>query len=293
MVLPVCGVAFALIIALNNACGLLRQDMPAIEGKPGDMVEVPAGEFIVGCPPQWNNDTQCTTLASHPYQTISLPAFSIDRFEVTVGQYKACVDAGGCETPKPLTEGAYHEHCNFGVSGREQHPINCVSFVEAAAFCAWAGKRLPTSLEWEKAARGTDGRYFPWGDAPHERDFKLYGNVKALRQAYVRSLPGKPDIEGMLAEIPWPATAPVGSFPGNRSPYGVYDMAGNVKEFAAPTPGIWDATQETLLGHPPGADTVATRGGYWADVAFGLATMTVMPRGQNSRSASTGFRCAG
>ena len=84
--------------------------------------------------------------------------FFVDTHEVTVGQYRACVNAGVCSAQDVTYDLAY---CNYGLSERENHPMNCVVWEEAQAYCAWAQKRLPTEAEWEKAARGTDGRKYP------------------------------------------------------------------------------------------------------------------------------------
>ena len=130
----------------------------------GDMVFVPAGEFTMGSPDgQGDND-------EHPQHTVYLNAFYIDKTEVTAAQYQRCVEAGACSAPDT---GGY---CTYGAAGKSDHPVNCVDWNQAVAFCRWAGKRLPTEAEWEKAARGTDGRVYPWGDqAPelHARQLRI------------------------------------------------------------------------------------------------------------------------
>lgn len=134
------------------------------------MVDVPAGKFWsgckqdpIGCPPE------------QLYKQMFVKDFKIAQTEVTVAQYKQCVDSGQCSS-KGLTlprykssDGKEQEHpgeastCNWGKTGKEQHPMNCISWQQAEAFCRWVGKRLPKETEWEKAARGTDGRAYPWG----------------------------------------------------------------------------------------------------------------------------------
>jgi hypothetical protein len=107
-----------------------------------------------------------------------LPAFAIDRTEVTVAQFAACVDQGGCSSEgltMPYFDGSEHpdfaEFCNW--QKRDDHPINCVTWEQARTYCQWAGKRLPTEAEWEKAARGTDGRKYPWGNDGFDKGTKV------------------------------------------------------------------------------------------------------------------------
>lgn len=136
-------------------------------------------------------------------RTIELPTFLIDRTEVTVGQYSACVEAGACSAPNTRND------CNFGASGRRDHPVNCVDWEQARAYCAWAGKRLPTEAEWEKAARGVDGRRYPWGD---EGPTPTRANLSGAHDGFS-------------------ATSPVGRFLAGASPFGALDMLGNVSEW--------------------------------------------------------------
>ena len=169
----------------------------------GDMVRVPAGEFFVGCDrkiPQ----PHCTN--AKPGRKILLDSFLIDRTEVTVADYRRCIRSGKCAQSTAMTG----TDCNFRKSGRDDHPINCVDWVGAAAYCRAQGKRLPTDDEWEKAARGTDGRVYPWGNKRDPRLANLVGELDGYDK-----------------------TAPVGSFPLGASPYGVLDMVGNVSEWTA------------------------------------------------------------
>ncbi|MGH7964336.1 MAG: formylglycine-generating enzyme family protein, partial [Candidatus Binatia bacterium] len=135
------------------------------------MVEVPAGKFWMGC--NMKVDTECDE-DEKPGRTVTVEAFRLDRTEVTVAQYGRCVEAGGCNSDGLIMEGItiqigdkdhsdWVQECNWGKAGREDRPINCVDWQQASAYCSWAGKRLPTEREWEKAARGTDRRTYSWG----------------------------------------------------------------------------------------------------------------------------------
>jgi formylglycine-generating enzyme required for sulfatase activity len=194
-----------------------------------------------------------------PMAERDVATYWLDTTEVTVADYAACVTAGGpgCTTPDTET------YCNWGVSGRENHPINCVDWFQATAYCTWAGKRLPDEWEWEWAARGRDaGRTYPWGDE---------------EPTCARAVMDDPEaVSGCGAE----STAPVGSKPAGASRDGVLDLAGNVWEW---TSSWYDRDQlERVL-----------RGGSW------FAANTNLLRagdrgayGPSERIISNGFRCA-
>ena len=118
--------------------------------KGGTMVLVAAGEFWMGCNDQVDKKCQRN---EKPYHKVYLDAFSIDKFDVTQGQYNECVSGGRCTANKQEN----------GFTGSDQPMVN-VSWEDANTYCQWAGNRLPTEAEWEKAARGTDGRIYPWGN---------------------------------------------------------------------------------------------------------------------------------
>ncbi|MFQ5442307.1 MAG: formylglycine-generating enzyme family protein [Thermodesulfobacteriota bacterium] len=168
------------------------------------MILIPEGEFIMGSN---RVDTEAKALQygsrkpwfanEHPERKVFVKGFSIDRTEVTVGAYSEFVKAG--HRPPALWPGGVVP------KGKEKHPVTGVTWFDARDYCKWKGKRLPTEAEWEKAARGTDGRIFPWGN---EFDIK---KVNTLGE------------HG--------GTLPVASMPEGKSPYGVLDMAGNVEEW--------------------------------------------------------------
>ena len=146
-----------------------------------------------------------------PVHEVHVSGFFIDTYEVTVSEYVACVRAGGCSEPKETHED--DSYLNYGTPGRGKHPINGVDWNQAVAYCGWAKKRLPTEAEWEKAARGADGREYPWGN-----------EAVSCRYAVMRD-----DLVGCGKDRTWE----VGSKPAGVSPYGAHDMAGNVSEWVS------------------------------------------------------------
>jgi len=187
-----------------------------------NMQLIPAGPFWMGC--NEAIDTNCND-DEKPYHEVTLSAYYIDRYEVTVRDYKACVDAGVCTVPTG------DSNCNWNLSGRDFHPINCVSWEQANTYCQWAGKRLPTEAEWEKAARGTDGRLYPWGNSPEP----------SCQNIVIEGLPNQTNCSGG-------STLPVGSRPLGNSPYNVSDMLGNVFEW------INDRYSATYYSESPNVD---------------------------------------
>ena len=161
-----------------------------------DWVTIPAGEFLMGSDKSKDADARDD---ESPQHTVNLPAFRIARVPVTNAQYKKFVDATGHQAPKHWKNGQIPDK-------KEDHPVVYVSWHDALAFCTWAQVRLPTEADWEKAARGADGRIFPWGNA--EPDDKRCNFNKHVGD-----------------------TTPVGRYPTSASPYGCLDMAGNVWEW--------------------------------------------------------------
>ncbi len=173
-------------------------------GVPVTMVAIPSGAFPMGSV-EYDDEL--------PIHNVYVDLFYIDKHEASVAQYRGCVEAGACLEP------AQGEACNWGESDREDHPVNCISWYDADRYCRWAGKRLPTEAEWEKAARGTDRRVYPWGSIPPG------GAGDCGRAVMMRA--------GLGLGCGYNGTGPVGSRPAGASPFGVMDMAGNVWEWVA------------------------------------------------------------
>lgn len=165
------------------------------------LIKIPAGTFMMGCAP---GDSKCYD-DEKPYHEVYLDAYYIQKHEVTVAEYRECVNSGACT--KPNTSG----YCNWGKSDRNDHPVNCVDWNQAKSYCEWIGGRLPTEAEWEKAARGTDRRIYPWGNTTATCEYTVMyeGSYGCGRHS----------------------TWPVCSKTKGNSPYGLCDMAGNVWEW--------------------------------------------------------------
>ena len=235
-----------------------------------------------------------------PVHKVTLSPFCIDKTEVTVAAFRACVQAGDCPPPsatvewkdiKPEDKTKWSQFCTWGKTGLDRHPINCVDWKQASAYCEWTGGRLPTEAEWEYAARGNAGRSYPWGNEPPDaKRLNACGSECA-------SMGKKRFDESWKAMYPgddgWPATAPVGSYPKGASPFGVLDMAGNVWEwtadiFAEDGPDSVPRPQKPPSDAPPRA----LRGGGWNSNAPGRV-QPAYPDGNEpgGRNLSLGFRC--
>jgi formylglycine-generating enzyme required for sulfatase activity len=228
------------------------------------MVYVPGGEFEMGST-EGGSDEQSV-------HTVALDGFWIDRTEVTNAQYRRCVEERAC-TP-PIESGShtldpYYSNSNYG-----DYPIIHVSWHQAKAYCAWAGARLPTEAEWEYAARGSDGRTYPWGSSAPDCDKANYWGREI----------------GCVGDM----TA-VGSYPAGASWCGVLDMAGNVWEWIAD----WyqsDYYSVSPLRNPLGPDSgtrKVVRGGSWSPDWNGIRATRRSSGSPSNRYPLVGFRCVG
>ena len=182
------------------------------------MVYVPSSWFLMGSSEQDGKIGFEIGVDELPKQKVYVRGFYIDRYEVTEEEYYQFLLATG----KKKYPGYWKEagRADKYPDGYERYPVSDVDWYDAVEYCSWAGKRLPTEAEWEKAARGTDGRLWPWGN--------IFEMGRANTQETGQNLPAP---SGQKSGYGW--KAPVGSHPGDASPYEVYDMTGNVKEWTA------------------------------------------------------------
>jgi formylglycine-generating enzyme required for sulfatase activity len=184
-------------------------------------VWMPPGSFHYGCEPQ---DTQCEA-DKQSGRRESVDGFWMMQTEVTVAAYKKCVAAGAC--PADQLEGDSPEKTCNAPNGRTTHPMNCVNHDAAKAFCAYAGGRLPSAIEWEYAAKSGGSRIYPWGDSgvtARRANFCDRNCPRALNEAQQKQWRDNGWVT-MTEDDGWAATAPVGSFAAGDSAWGLKDMS--------------------------------------------------------------------
>ena len=240
------------------------------------LVYVPAGEFTMGNKAEKgvaickSSGLSCSLgwfMYQEPPHKVYLDAFWVDQTEVTNAMYAACVKTGKCNVPD--SNKSYTRENYYGNSEFDNYPVIFVTWEDAKAYCAWSGRRLPTEAEWEKAARGTDERMYPWGNDPPNNDLVNYRHIRL-------------------------DTIAVGSIPKGVSPYGTLDTSGNVWEW------VNDWYEETYysvspasnpLGPDSGTEHVLRGGAFGSGVYNTNATFRLI-----SKPAETyawfGFRCA-
>jgi formylglycine-generating enzyme required for sulfatase activity len=249
------------------------------DAKGGEMALVPAGPFTMGdtadqalseckkfradCHRSWFTNEE-------PPHTIDLPAFYMDKYEVTNALYKACVDAGACQPPK--ANGSVTHPRYYGISQFDNYPVINVDWSMAKTYCEWRGARLPSEAEWEKAARGgLAGKIYSWGDADPTCEKGASNGANFY---------GGSSCQG--------DTLPVGSYAPNG--YGLYDMAGNVWEWTADWYDVYPR-DDPNAGSYLGQTYRVLRGGSWAGYPLFLRVSFRYSAPPNDRNLNNGFRC--
>lgn len=246
-----------------------------------DMVTIPAGDM-------WMGDDAIPTAG--PRRRVFVKAFKIDRYEVTTERYHKFIEGTTHRAPQLMEPWArlYSWRERKPIRGTEKEPVVLVDAEDAAAYCAWAKKRLPTEAEWEKAARGPSGNTWPWGNTWDSRKantvLRLSGPL-ATPAEYLKFVDSRPpDAEAR--------PLPSGSFPEDKSPYGVFDLHGNVAEWVhgafEPYEG-GDPKASALYGKP---GVRVARGCSTGNRDFAAPSAARFPYPTNHRDSTIGFRCA-
>jgi formylglycine-generating enzyme required for sulfatase activity len=231
------------------------QEIMGDDGAP--MMLVPRGEFTMGSNTGFAHE--------QPVHRVALDAFYMDKYEVTVGQYTRFLEATSLDAPP--------DWIMMNQPAHQKRPVVNMDWSDANLYCRWAGKRLPTESEWEKAARGTDGRIYPWGNDPLDRLHANYGKDTWSNHT---------------------ALAPVGSLEAGQSPYGIYGLAGNAWEWV----NDWydkDYYEKSPSQNPDGPQQGATkvlRGGSWYSNLGYLKSTYRFSIKPSARDSDFGFRCS-
>jgi len=244
-------------------------------------VYVPSGEFIMG-----SDDPEAKisieggrAYPEIPVNTVYLDGYWIDKYEVSNGQYALCVDAGVCR-PSYLSSSETRPYY-YGDPKYANYPVIWVNWYMARAYCEWAGRRLPTEAEWEKAARGPDAREYPWGDEPLSGERANFCDINCPRTI------ANPNFNDGYSD-----TSPVGNYPTGASPYGVMDMSGNV----------WEWTGTLIMPYPydsnDGRENLEVngervwRGGPWSNGFWWMRSSVRYRSIPSYWQVNLGFRCA-
>jgi len=260
------------LTVLGVACG--GSGGPGGDGNADDLLPIPGGRFVVG--------DQDGEPDEEPREVEGAP-FRIERLEVTNRQFSAFVEATGHVTDPERSgfghvwDGRWRTMEGAGwrrprgpatsIANLGDHPVVQISQRDAAAYCAWRGRRLPTGIEWERAARGEDGRRYPWGDDPPRQGPDARANFGTVECCAPSAADG------------WRTTAPAGAYPRGASPYGVLDMAGNA----------WEWTASPYPGRP---GRVSLRGGGWGNNPYCLRVSYRHANPPDIGLDMVGFRCA-
>ncbi len=264
-------VSIIIVVFILSGCGTAPTAKEEDSTKQSSlMVLIPAGYFTMGFDVDGNSQTY----------SIWLDDYYIDKYEVTNAAYQRCVNEGGCKPPpeeKELNEYSrkeYYENPAF-----KYYPVIYINWENANEYCNWRNARLPTEAEWQKAARGTDTRIYPWGNANPTCDFANYGVAERTCS-------------------PLPHLAQVGSHPAGVSPYGVHDLAGNVEEMVAdcyienPSNYLSENAKNPIAPENQSCRHVIHGGSFFLDGLNFLEINTRTSINPEYSSFTLGFRCA-
>ena len=241
-----------------------------VKGKDGaPMVLIPAGQFTMG-----SNDG---LPAERPEHSVTLDSYFIDQYEVSLQLYGTFIQEEKHDAPS-----TWDDEAAMTVGDR---PAVGMGWTDAVAYCVWAGKRLPTEAEWEKAARGTDGRRYPWGHMQPFVDIANYNRGVWVSEA-VTLVGVAGGVEGMSVRH--------GLKEGGKSPYGLHHMAGNAAEWVADWYGreYYSKSPEKNPTGPANGEKRVLRGGSWADLPIALRVSARMSAEPDFQDRTIGFRCA-
>ncbi|MFO0739890.1 MAG: bifunctional serine/threonine-protein kinase/formylglycine-generating enzyme family protein [Labilithrix sp.] len=288
-----------MVTTTSASASTVASPPPPAKCPPG-MIKIPGGKYFMG-----SDDKREDTLPiERPAHQVTLSSYCMDTTEVTVEAYKACSDRGECKRAPTENEWdgiddkshkLYDPLCNIrDPEAKAKHPINCVDWELADAFCKASGKRLPTEAEWEFATRGSDGRKYPWGDeTPSSGTFLNACGKECVEWGKKHPDPDNPLVAMYPANDSWANTAPVGSFPKGASQFGLQDVVGNVWEWVSD----WKAPYTTDAQTDPKGPEVGTekvlRGGAWngSDPAW-VRPSYRFALDPKLRSHGIGMRCA-
>ncbi len=250
------------------ADGMVMMYVPAGNFTMGDTADQALAEckkFNSGCQRSWFTNEE-------PPHIVSLDAYWIDKTEVTNAMYARCVQAGACKPPSQYSSRTHDSY--YSDSQYADYPVIYVDWNDANTYCQWAGARLPTEAEWEKAARGTDGRMYPWGNSSPAcslANFSPNGSSACVGD-----------------------TKAVGSYPAGASPYGALDMAGNVWEWVADwySDTYYASSPANNPSGPSSGQYRVLRGGSWSFSEYSVRSAYRSRLEPDSRSYLIGFRCS-